>query len=168
MAENDVVQVRVDGRAVGIVGLSEILVSLTATHADASDEIVTEELLGRAGAANYIPNRAKAAYGKALLREFRKHQGRQVEDETPTGLRVTILGPGCYNCDHLESMVRDTMAELGLPGDLSHVTDPKEMASHGLLGVPALVINGRVISAGVVPSKKRIREWLQEAAGTVT
>lgn len=168
MAENDVVRVRVEGRSVGVVGLSEILLSLAATHADAPDEIVTRELLDRAGAANYIPNRAKAAYGKALLRAFRKHMGQPVEEEAPSGLRVTILGPGCYNCDHLERTVRDIMAELGLPGDLSHVTDPKEIGSRGLLGVPALVINGRVVSAGVVPPKKRIREWLQEAAGAVT
>ena len=166
MSEQEVVRIRVDGVVVGIVGLEEIVASTAVTHADAPDEIVMRELLDRTAAANYIPARAKDAYGRALLREFKKRTGRTVEEEVPSGLHVAILGPGCYNCDHLESMVRDVMAELNILGDLSHVTDPKEIGRYGLLGVPAVVINGRVVSTGIVPPKGRVRQWLQEAAGT--
>jgi hypothetical protein len=34
-----------------------------------------------------------------------------------------------------------------------------------VMGVPALVVNGRVVSVGSVPTKGEIRQWLQEAAG---
>jgi len=164
MAEKDVVQIRIDGRLVGIVGLQEVLNSLSDTHADEPEEIVVRELLDRVAVLNYIPERAKTAYGRALLREFRKHLGKPVEDEPQLGLQVTILGPGCFNCDRLERQIRDVMAEMDLPGDLSHVTDPREIGRYGLMGVPAIIINGRVVSAGIVPPKNRIRQWLQEAA----
>jgi hypothetical protein len=31
------------------------------------------------------------------------------------------------------------------------------------MGVPALVINKKVVSVGTTPDKKKIREWLEEA-----
>ncbi len=61
------------------------------------------------------------------------------------------------------AVVMDVMAEMAVPGDLTHVTDVKEIASYGLIGVPAVAINGKVVSSGIVPPKSRIRQWLQEA-----
>ena len=59
------------------------------------------------------------------------------------------------------------MAEMDLAGDLRHVTDPKEIASYGVMGVPALIINNKVVSAGVLPDKKMIRQWLADARKTL-
>jgi hypothetical protein len=163
MAERSVVRISVEGRAVGIVGLQEIFADLTARHAEASDETIAGELLDRLAAENYVPQGARAAYGKALLREFKKTMGEPVEEEDVEGLHIAVLGPGCFNCDRLEGMIRDVMAEMQIAGDLDHVTDPKEIARYGLLGVPAVVINGRVVSAGTMPVKVTVRRWLQSA-----
>ena len=36
------------------------------------------------------------------------------------------------------------------------------MAQYGILPTPALIINGKVKSAGRVPAKSMIRKWLEE------
>jgi hypothetical protein len=163
MAEKSIVQITINGRLVGIVGLTEAIAELAKTHADQPDDVVTKELMGRLTAANYVPEKAKPAYGKAILREFYKYLGKPVEEEPLQGIRVAVLGPGCFNCDRVEKDLMEVMEEMAIPCDLTHVTDAKEIAGYGLISVPAIVINGKVVSSGVVPPKSRIRQWLEEA-----
>jgi predicted DsbA family dithiol-disulfide isomerase len=59
--------------------------------------------------------------------------------------------------------VRDVMAEMNAPGEMIHVTDVREISQYGVMGVPALVINKKVVSVGTTPEKKKIRQWLEEA-----
>lgn len=168
MSERDIVQVRVEGALVGIVGLTAIMAGLAADGTGRTDEEIREELLRRSGEENYIPWKARDAYGKALLREFRKFRGEAVEEEALRGMQVRILGPGCARCWQLERDVRDVMAELGLAGDLVHVDDLKEIARSGVMGAPALVVNGKVLAVGTVPSKADIRKWLTTIQQEVT
>lgn len=70
-ANLDVVQldVRGDGRTVGIVGLTTAFEQLYALGLDAEDQ-VGEELLALIKARNYVPRSAEEAYKAALLREY--------------------------------------------------------------------------------------------------
>jgi small redox-active disulfide protein 2 len=99
-------------------------------------------------------------YKDALLRAFKTFTGEAAEEAPAGGVRIQVLGPGCHNCDRMEQDVREVLAELKMPGDLSHVTDPAEIAKYGLMGVPALVINGRVVCVGTLPDRNRIKQWL--------
>ncbi len=45
---------------------------------------------------------------------------------------------------------------------MGHVTDIKEIGKYGVMGTPALLINGEVMSIGRVPPKAKIKEWLNE------
>lgn len=168
MTGRDIVQIRISGAQVGIVGLGAILAAVAANGTVRTDEENREELLRRVGERNYIPRTARESYGRALLRELCKFRGEPVEDETvPGGIRVRILGPGCTRCWQLERDVRDVMAELKIAGELTHVDDVREIARSGVLGAPALVVNDRVLSVGTVPSRSSIRQWLAEIAQEV-
>jgi small redox-active disulfide protein 2 len=101
-------------------------------------------------------------YKDALLRAFKVFTGETAEQAPAGGVRIQVLGPGCFNCDKIEKDVREVLAELEIPGDLSHVTDPVEIAKFGVLGVPALVINGRIVCVGTVPDRNRIKQWLMD------
>jgi hypothetical protein len=57
------------------------------------------------------------------------------------------------------------MAETGTVADLEHVTDIKEIGRYGVMGMPALLVNGQVKSVGKVPPKNKLKEWLTEAQG---
>ena len=73
-----------------------------------------------------------------------------------------ILGPGCYSCNKLEQDVMAVFSETGIQAAFNHITDPSMMAQYGILPTPALIINGKVKSAGRVPAKSMIKKWLEE------
>ncbi|MBC2693760.1 MAG: thioredoxin family protein [Desulfobacteraceae bacterium] len=56
----------------------------------------------------------------------------------------------------------ELLSEMNLLADMEHVTDVKEIGKYGVMGTPALVINGKVMSVGKVPAKEKIKEWLSE------
>ncbi len=156
----DIVQVTIGERSVGIVGLKKVMEELAKTASGKSDEECGEFLYVGIAGQNYIPPKMAGEYKDALLRAFRIFTG-QIKEEAPAGgVRIQVLGPGCFNCEKMEQDVREVLAELNIPGDLSHVTDPAEIAKFGVTGTPALVINGRIVSVGTVPDRNRIRQWL--------
>ena len=163
MSADDLIQINIAGRMIGIIGFKTVVGELDPSLAQAADELLAKELLSRLSKKNYIPETVKADYGKALVREFRRQSGQPVPEEQPAGLVIKVLGQGCNNCRELTQRIMDVMSELKLAGDLEHVTDIKAIAQYGVLGSPGLIINGQVKAVGSVPSKKQLAEWLQQA-----
>jgi len=73
---------------------------------------------------------------------------------------IEVLGPGCNNCIRLEKNAREAIMMAGVEAEVVHVTDYREIATRGVLSTPGLVIDGRVVSTGRVPSAGDIAEWL--------
>ena len=163
MTDADVSQVRVGEFAVGIIGLKSVLKDMAVEWAEKPDPQVAAELVKRLSVKNYIPESAKESYGMAFLREFKKFTGKPYEEEASEQLEIKILGPGCANCDRLEREVMETVRELDLPAGIDHVRDIREIGKYGVMGSPALIINGKVKAVGRVPMKSEIRKWLTEA-----
>ena len=164
MAESEITNIRINSLSVGIIGLEHIMEGMAKEYAQGSDAEVQTELVRRVSKKNYIPGHAKEDYGKALLREFNKFLGRPYEDDASEGLEIKVLGPGCARCDLLEREVMEVLAEMSLSADMQHVRDVKEIAQFGVMGTPALVINGKVMSVGTVPNKAKMKAWLSEYA----
>jgi small redox-active disulfide protein 2 len=131
-------------------------------YADRPENDIRVELLNRLSKRNYIPQGAKGTYGEAFLREFNKFLGRPYEERAPEELEIKVLGRGCARCDSLEQLLMEVMAEMGLAANVEYVTDLKEIGKYGLMGTPALLISGKVMSVGSVPPKERIKKWLRE------
>ncbi len=74
-----------------------------------------------------------------------------------------MLGPGCPRCRQLRDTVLQLLTERGLAADFEYVTDPLEIAGHGILMPPALIVNGVVKVSGKVPTVGQIQEWLADA-----
>ena len=75
-------------------------------------------------------------------------------------MKIKVMGPGCPNCEKVEKMVREVVAEKAIAAEVEKVTDFQEMAMAGVLSTPALVIDGQVKCVGKVPSKEEIEAWL--------
>ncbi len=73
---------------------------------------------------------------------------------------IEVLGPGCNNCQRLEANVREAVAQAGVEAEIVKVTDYAEIASRGVMSTPGLVIDGKVVSTGRLPSAGDITEWL--------
>lgn len=75
-------------------------------------------------------------------------------------MEIKILGPGCAKCNQVEKLVRETLAETGTDAEIEHVTDLKKIASYGVFGTPAVVIDRKVKSVGRIPKKEDIKNWI--------
>jgi hypothetical protein len=164
MEEKDYRLVFVGNTQVGLIGLKEIFKELKNKRRE-DESVLKEMLVERAGKKNYIPNSVKEEYKKALFQEFKKFLGEKVEEERSGFLEVIILGPGCYACDKLEEDVMAVLSESGIQAGLNHITDPDLMAQYGILPTPALIINGKIKSVGINPTKSSIKKWLEEEKG---
>jgi len=163
MAEKDITKINVASFSVSIIGIKQLMEEMAGTHADKSDDEVGSFMLERLGKDNYIPGKAKDDYGKAFVREFRKLLGQPYTDEAPKGLDIKVLGAGCNQCHQLAQMIMEVLTELSLPAGVDHITDMKEIAGYGVMGSPALLINGKVMAVGSTPPRSRIKKWLVEA-----
>jgi hypothetical protein len=163
VAEDEVRQVMISGKMIGIVGLDDAIGQAAQTLLTSTDEEIQKSLLNAVSINNYIPAAANEAYGRALLREFKIAQNLPAQQDSFNGLMIAVLGAGCTRCSQLETDVRDLLSEMKIAADLRHITDPKEIARFGVMGAPALVVNNKVVSVGEVPPKSRIREWIIDA-----
>ena len=161
MTSDEVIQIKVGKNRMGIIGLKQILSEVTQAHAGRQDSEIEAELLNRLSKKNYIPEHARAAYGQAFLREFKKSIGQSVEESEENYLEVKVLGPGCARCNQLEQDIMAVMNELNLAGNIEHVTDMITIGEYGVMGTPALILNGKVMAVGTVPPKAKLKSWLQ-------
>ena len=77
-------------------------------------------------------------------------------------MEIKVLGPGCAKCKKVEKTVRDVVEAVGVTATVDKVTDMMEIAKHGVVTTPAVVIDGVVKSAGRVPKAGEIKAWLEE------
>ena len=163
MSQDDVTRIRINKQSIGIIGLKDLMEEMAEEYAEKSDDKLQTELIKRLSRKNYIPDHAKEGYGKALLREFKKFSGKPYEEEISEGLAIKVLGPGCAQCNRLEKELMEVVAEMNLVVDIEHVTDINEIARYGVMGTPALIVNGNVKAVGSVPPRGKIIGWLKEA-----
>ena len=66
--------------------------------------------------------------------------------------KIEILGPGCNNCQRLEANAREAVATAGIDADIVKVVDYAEIMRYGIMSTPGLVIDGKTVSYGRIPS----------------
>ncbi len=77
---------------------------------------------------------------------------------------IEVLGPGCRRCTELDRVVREAIVAAGVAADVRYVTDPAEIVSRGFfMRTPGLVIDGRVVATGRVPSRREIAGWISHS-----
>lgn len=74
---------------------------------------------------------------------------------------IKVLGTGCAKCKTLEKTTLEAVAESGTDAMVSKVEDIVEIMNFGVMTTPALVINGKVVVKGRVPSKDEIVQLIK-------
>ena len=161
---NDVTQIRIGKFATGIIGWKAALAQVVQQGKALNDEQIADLLVEILSKHNYIETRMKKEYAQAFLREYKRHIGEPMAAAARQGIEIKVLGRGCAQCDRLEQDIMAVMAETGIVADLEHVRELAEIGRYGVLGSPALVVNGQVKAVGSVPPKPKIKAWLEEAA----
>lgn len=73
---------------------------------------------------------------------------------------VTVLGHGCKNCEALEARTVEALVGLGMTAHVAHIRDDAQIAAAGVMRTPALVVDGRVLVEGQVPTVARLAAML--------
>ncbi len=73
---------------------------------------------------------------------------------------VKVLGPGCKRCDAAMQMVKDAAAQAGVAVQVEKVTDYATIARYGIAATPGLVVDGKVVHAGGLPTPEDVARWI--------
>lgn len=149
--------IRIGTSSIGLIGLDIALNSIARQEVNEIEAV--DFLFAEISRQNYIPPGNTEKYKQALLAAYRKHCDMAGEEE---GLIIRIFGSGCVSCNSLQSLLIEILDRLKLAADIEQIHDPDEIGRAGITTTPALMINGSVKSAGLMPTPAQVEQWIQE------
>lgn len=75
-------------------------------------------------------------------------------------MEIKILGTGCAKCKTLEQLTREVVSKNGIDATITKVEDIMEIMKFNIMTTPALVIDGKVVMKGRVPSADELKQLL--------
>lgn len=72
-------------------------------------------------------------------------------------MKIQVAGPGCMRCDETYKNVINACAELDITADIDHIHDVIEYSKMGVRITPAVIINGKIVKSGIVPSVSEMK-----------
>jgi small redox-active disulfide protein 2 len=79
-------------------------------------------------------------------------------------MKVEVLGTGCANCRRTVQLVEEAARTQGVTIDLVKVEELPKIMAYGVMSTPAVVVDGRVVHAGGIPTRDKITQWFADAA----
>lgn len=77
-------------------------------------------------------------------------------------MEIKVLGPCCSKCKTLEKMVNEKVAELKLDATVTKEDDIVKIMSYGILSTPGLIVDGKVVMSGRLPSSQELTQLLTQ------
>lgn len=74
---------------------------------------------------------------------------------------VKILGAGCKSCHELYENTKTAVKTLGLELEVEYITDMEKIMEYGVMSMPAIVVNEKVVSMGKVLKTAEVEKLLQ-------
>ena len=81
-------------------------------------------------------------------------------------MEIKILGSGCARCVMLMNLTAEAAKDLNVQAVIEEIKDVNKIVSYGVMNTPALVINGKVVISGRLPSKKEISDLISANNGS--
>lgn len=75
-------------------------------------------------------------------------------------MEIKILGTGCPKCKTLEKVTRQAVDELCIEATIEKVEDIVKIMTYNVMHTPVLVLNGKVVLKGVVPTVQQVKDIL--------
>lgn len=77
---------------------------------------------------------------------------------------IKVLGTGCTNCKNTVALIEQVAQAKGVTIQLQKVEELRDIMGYGVMSTPGVVINGKVVHAGGVPSRDKIEQWFTATA----
>jgi small redox-active disulfide protein 2 len=76
-------------------------------------------------------------------------------------MKIEVLGTGCPKCQSTEQNVSKALAELNVQAEVVKVTDINDILARGVMFTPALLIDGKVVLQGKIPTVDQIKKLVK-------
>ena len=76
-------------------------------------------------------------------------------------MNVKVLGGGCSKCETLLANTKEAVANTGIEAEVEYVTDFAVIAGYGIMSMPALMVDDKIVSMGKVLKSKEIEKFLK-------
>jgi small redox-active disulfide protein 2 len=77
---------------------------------------------------------------------------------------IKVLGTGCANCKNTIALIDQVAKAKGVAIKLEKVEELRDIMGYGVMSTPGVVINGKVVHAGGVPSRNKVEHWIVTGA----
>lgn len=73
---------------------------------------------------------------------------------------IKVLGAGCKSCHEQYENTKKAVENLGLDVEVEYITDMEKVMSYGVMSMPALLVNDKIVSVGKVLKPKEIEHFI--------
>jgi small redox-active disulfide protein 2 len=78
-------------------------------------------------------------------------------------MNIEVMGTGCPKCKKLFERTQEAVKTLGLDATVNYVTDVEKIIAMGFIQSPILMVNGKAVMVGQLPSTDEITTLLKQA-----
>lgn len=76
---------------------------------------------------------------------------------------IKVLGAGCKSCHELYENAKEAVKEMGLSVEVEYITDMQKVMEYGVMSMPAVVVNEKVVSMGKVLKAADVEKLLRKS-----
>ena len=75
-------------------------------------------------------------------------------------MNIKVLGGGCKCCEAILASVKEALAAKEIDAEIEYITDMEKILEFGVMSTPALMIDGKIVSAGRNLKAKDIEKFI--------
>lgn len=75
---------------------------------------------------------------------------------------IKVLGSGCASCHTQYENAKEAVKTMGLSVEVEYITDMEKVMTYGVMSMPALVVNEKVVSMGKVLKAADVEKLLHK------
>ena len=74
---------------------------------------------------------------------------------------IKVLGAGCKSCHEQYEHAKKAVSNLGLGIEVEYITDMEKVMEYGVMSMPAIVVNDKVVAFGKVLKTAEVEKLLK-------
>ena len=80
----------------------------------------------------------------------KRNQNRLLSRSKRRNRCIKVLGAGCKSCHEQYENAKEAVQKMGLSVEVEYITDMEKVMEYGVMSMPAIVVNEKVVSMGKV------------------
>jgi arsenite/tail-anchored protein-transporting ATPase len=79
-------------------------------------------------------------------------------------MEIKVLGIGCSKCQSTIKIIEQVARSAGVSVEITKVQSPEEIKQLGVTSTPAVIIDGKIVHSGGLPSHEKVEGWIAPMA----